>query len=70
MFDNFPDCYNFVSRLMDKAVVLESVNEWLDPKYPDSILTYSQLSDKICSLVREHERQDFVIAPFSELARF
>ena len=60
----------FVERLMDNGIALSSVNEWLDPAFPDILINYVRLSEKIVSLVREKETTDLVIAPFSELARF
>lgn len=70
MFDNFKDCYDFVDHLTDNGVELQSVDCWLDSQYPDLLITYSKLSDKICSFVSSKEYTDIVIAPFSELARF
>lgn len=70
MFDNFKDCYDFVDHLTDNGVELQSVDCWLDSQYPDLLITYSKLSDKICSFVSSKEDTDIVIAPFSELARF
>lgn len=70
MFDNFKDCYDFVDRLIDNGVELQSVDCWLDSQYPDSMITYSKLSNKIYSFVRSKEDTDIVIAPFSEIARF
>lgn len=70
MFDNFKDCYDFVDRLTGNGVELQSVDYWLDPQYPDLMITYSKLADKICSFVQNKEDVDVVIAPFSELARF
>ena len=70
MFDNFKDCYDFIDHLTDNGVELQSVDCWLDSQYPDLLITYSKLSDKICSFVSSKEDTDIVIAPFSELARF
>jgi len=70
LFDSFNDCYDFVGRLMDNGVALSSVTEWLDPAFPDILINYVRLSEKIASLVRENETSDLAIAPFSELARF
>ena len=70
MFDNFKDCYDFVDHLTDNGVELQSIDCWLDSQYPDLLITYSKLSDKICSFIRSKEDNDIVIAPFSELARF
>lgn len=70
LFNNFNDYYDFVGRLMDNGVALTSVNDWLDSTYPDILINYVRLSDKIASLVKEKETTDLVIAPFSELARF
>ena len=70
LFHNFNDCYDFVDRLTCNGVELQSVDYWLDPEFPDLMITYSRLADRICSYVRDNEDTDIVIAPFSELARF
>lgn len=70
LFDNFNDCYDFVGKLMERSVELVSVNDWLDSKFPDTLINYVKLSENIATLVRNKETDDLVIAPFSELARF
>jgi hypothetical protein len=73
LFDNFADSFEFVDKLMGKPhVELKSVEEWIDPKYPDLMITYDKLADKIEKYYRTelHPEDDAVIAPFSELARF
>ena len=73
LFDNFADSFEFVDRLIGKPnVVLKSVEEWIDPKYPDLMITYDQLADRIEKYYKTelNPEDDAVIAPFSELARF
>lgn len=67
LFDNFRDCYEFVSRQAN--VFFQSIDLWLNPEYPDVIVTHSDLATKIRDYARDCD-VDSVIAPFSELARF
>ena len=67
LFDNFRDCYEFVSRQAN--VFFQSIDLWLNSDYPDVIVTHSDLATKIRDYARDCEI-DSVIAPFSELARF
>ncbi len=69
LFDNFRDCYDFVSRQTAKQVFFQSIDLWMSPNYPDSIVTHSRLAEQICSYVSS-ATADSVITPFSELARF
>lgn len=69
LFDNFRDCYDFVSRQTSKSLFFQSIDLWLNPEYPDSIVTYSDLATQICDYVTA-KSIDSVITPFSELARF
>ena len=73
LFDNFADSFEFVDRLMGEPnIELKSVEEWIDPKYPDLIITYDSLAGKIKKYYQEELKpeNDAVIAPFSELSRF
>ena len=67
LFDNFRDCYEFVSRQAN--VFFQSIDLWLNPEFPDVIVTHSDLATKIRDYARDCDI-DSVIAPFSELARF
>jgi len=71
LFDNFRDCYEFVDFLQsDCDVQVESVDHWIDPSYPDIIITQYELAEKIKEHIKKICPSDCVIAPFSELARF
>lgn len=72
LFDNFNDSFEFVSQLMDCGCILKSVEDWVDPDYPDIMLTYNDLSRRIKNFIQNETlpSNDYVIAPFSELARF
>jgi len=71
LLDNFRDCYDFVSFLQaDRGVYVESVDKWIDPKYPDILLDHVELADNIERLIRQRSPHDCALAPFSELARF
>lgn len=67
LFDNFRDCYEFVSRQAN--VFFQSIDLWLNTEFPDVIVTHSDLATKIRDYARDCSF-DSVIAPFSELARF
>ena len=69
LFDNFRDCYEFVSRQTSKSLFFQSIDLWLNPEFPDSIVTYSDLATQIVKYISE-STTDSVITPFSELARF
>lgn len=72
LFDNFNDSFEFVSQLMDCGCILKSVEDWVDPDFPDIMLTYNDLSRRIKNFIQNETlpSNDYVIAPFSELARF
>lgn len=71
LFDNFHDSFEFVSFMQNQLeCFVESVSNWMDDEYNDTIITYSKIADKITEYVKKHPGQDSVIAPFSELARF
>lgn len=67
LFDNFRDCYEFVSRQAN--VFFQSIDLWLNNEFPDVIVTHSDLATKIRNYAKDCSF-DSVIAPFSELARF
>ena len=67
LFDNFRDCYEFVSRKAN--VFFQSIDLWLNNEFPDVIVTHSDLATKIRDYAKDCVL-DSVIAPFSELARF
>lgn len=71
LFDNFSDCYNFVDYLQtERGVYIESVDRWIDTNYPDLMLSYYELAERIHEFIYKKSPNDCVIAPFSELARF
>ena len=73
LFDNFRDSFDFVSIMQNQFdCLVESVNDWIDEPYLDTILTHSMLADRMIDFVKNHavKDKDYVITPFSELARF
>ena len=41
LFDNFRDSYAFIIRMMQEMKVsMEEVQHWLDPDYPDYIISH------------------------------
>jgi len=70
LLDNFKDCYEFVHFLQsERSVFVQSVDQWIDPDYPDLLLNHVELAEDIEHFVQQ-KGSDCVIAPFSELARF
>lgn len=67
LFDNFKDSFDFIHQL---PCNVESVEKWMDNDYPDRMITHTELIDRFYKFLRKNEDKDFVIAPFSELARF
>ena len=50
LFDNFRDCYDFVSRQAN--VFFQSIDLWLNNEFPDIIVTHSELATKIKNMQR------------------
>jgi len=71
LFDNFRDSFDFVSTMQEQfKCVVESVDNWMDKAYCDTMVTHSKLAAKIEEYIHHTLQNDCVIAPFSELARF
>ena len=71
LLDNFHDCSLFVDFVREETnSLVQSVDKWIDPEYPDLMITHTQLAQRIQEHIHKYEGQNCVIAPFSELARF
>ena len=71
LFDNFRDCSLFVDFVQEEMdAIVQSVDKWIDPDYPDLMITYAELAERIQTHIRKMDGANCVIAPFSELARF
>ena len=71
LFDNFRDSYAFIIRMMQEMKVsMEEVQHWLDPDYPDYIISHSRLADEMGKYFKALKGESKIITPFSELARF
>ena len=71
LFDNFIDSYAFTIRMIQEMkLTVESVQSWLDPEFPDIMLTGSKLCSVIENYIRSLNGGSKIITPFSELARF
>lgn len=69
--DSFDDCFKLIEWLQtERDVHVESVDKWMDTRYPDLMMTYQELGESIENYVKRIEGNDGLIAPFSELARF
>lgn len=69
LFDNFADFNEFIVNRPD-GIYKYSIETMIDQSSPDSFLTYTELSRDIRSFTKKVPANDFVIYPFSEMARF
>ena len=69
LFDNFADFYQFVAD-RPTGVYKYSINTMLDDENPDQFLSYTELSKDIRAFAKMIPINDFIIFPFSEMARF
>ena len=69
--DCFDDCFKLIEWLQtEQQVHVESVDKWMDTRYPDLMMSYLELGEAIENYVKRIEPSDGLVAPFSELARF
>ena len=57
LFDNFNDSFEFVSQLMDCGCILKSVEDWVDPDYPDIMLTQLLYMQVILNTIRPRMKE-------------
>lgn len=69
LFDNFADFNQFI---VDRpaGIYKHSIDSLLDPDNPDEFLSYTELSKEIRAFAVKIPINDFIIYPFSEMARF
>ncbi|WP_288488024.1 BREX-4 system phosphatase PglZ [uncultured Alistipes sp.] len=70
LFENFSDFYDFVDKCGDYHVHVQSLDGWMPDGCNEQLITYSQLAQWIEDYVKHLPYNDYVIAPFSEIARF
>ena len=70
LFENFKDFHAFTEACQNQGVYVQSIEGWLAEGTDDLMLTYSQLAERFEEYVSNIPVNDFVIAPFSEVARF
>jgi len=70
LFDNFRDSYDYISRMSDMDVEVQSVDKWMNPQFNDMFISRVELANHIAKHIEDLDGRDCVIAPFSELARF
>lgn len=69
--DSFDACFKLIEWLQtERQVHVESVDKWMDTRYPDLMMTYQELGEAIEDYVKRIGSADGLVAPFSELARF
>ena len=69
LFDNFADFNQFI---VDRpaGIYKHSIDSMLDANNPDEFLSYTELSKEIRAFATKIPINDFIIYPFSEMARF
>lgn len=70
LFENFHDFNAFVQECSNHCVFVQGMDKWMDEDNNDELMTYSQLADRFKDYIEHLPSNDFVIAPFSEIARF
>lgn len=70
LFENFSDFNEFVIECSNHNVYVQGIDKWMADEYDDQLITYSQLAMRFEEYVKSLPANDFVIAPFSEVARF
>ncbi len=69
LFDNFIDFNEFIVN-RPAGIYKYSIESIIDSDSPDSFITYTELSRDIRSFTKKVPANDFIIYPFSEMARF
>ena len=69
LFDNFSDFNVFIVNRPDVIYKL-SIDTMIDVESPDDFLSYTELSGEIRAFTKKIPINDFIIYPFSEMARF
>ena len=70
LFENFSDFHDFVDKCSCHHVYVQSLEGWMPDGCDEQLITYSQLAQWIEDYVKHLPYNDYVIAPFSEIARF
>lgn len=69
LFDNFSDFNEFIVNRPD-GIYKHSIDTMIDIESPDDFLSYTELSGEIRAFTKKIPINDFIIYPFSEMARF
>ncbi len=69
LFDNFSDFNEFIVNRPD-GIYKHSIDSMIDIESPDDFLSYTELSGEIRAFTKKIPINDFIIYPFSEMARF
>lgn len=70
LFESFSDFGDFVQVCQDHNVLVQSIGGWMMDWQHDKFMTYSQMAEMFQAYIKSIPSKDFVIAPFSEIARF
>lgn len=69
LFDNFADFRQFIDE-RPEGVFQQALDSMLDAADPDQFLSHTELSKAIRRFVKSIPAHDYIICPFSEMARF
>lgn len=70
LFENFSDFNSFVQECSNHNIFVQNMEKWLPNESDDVLITYSQLAEQFKTYIKSLPTNDYVIAPFSEIARF
>ncbi len=70
LFDNFSDFNDFIVN-RPSGIYIRSIETLIGQDYPDSFLSYTELSKRIRAYIAYTKKvEDIIVCPFSEMARF
>ena len=53
LLDNFRDCSLFVDFVQEEmGAMVQSVDKWIDPEYPDIMITHTELARRIIEHIK------------------
>ncbi len=71
LFDLHDDYREFVCKSWSSQnTIHQNISQWFDTNNPDMLLTSSELANRIKDSIARLKEANFIISPFSEVARF
>jgi hypothetical protein len=70
LFENFRDFCDFIIVCENHNIYVQNIAKEITEGHDDKMITYSQLAEMFKSYIKSLPAHDYVITPFSEVARF